>query len=509
MSLKWHPDKAKDEKAKEASNLRFVEINKAYKTLTDEKSRKNWEDYGNPDGPTTYSLGIALPSWLVESKNAFWILALYALGFGLLVPFLVSQSWNTSNKFTKDNILQITMAMFYKDLKAIMNMKELMALIAKAYEFEAENFKWTTTDADSQKIVEFLKTVSVFNDKFEVPTDKRLNEKGVKVFCFLFSQLHRIDLPESSWKHDQTLVVTKAVHLCSGLLKIALVRDWPVSSLNSLTLSQFLIQGVWENHLPLLQLPYFNHETAAAYMAIAKKPTIRDFLSLSEEVRSKALASLNLSPEQNDNLLKVARAYPDCNVLNIDFKILGQEVITPEGVITCLIKLKLNCLEDAMKLDLKKEVEKAKNEKNSEEVELFAFDEDGNMIEASSNSKASPEDNNGLALQPVHAPFYALERKPYWWIFLLTPDLKSFVAPPVLVKDLYTTKTVTLQFQTPSRPGPFPMRIMVRSDCLYGADLLLEAKFIVHKESKINKVVESDWDISDSESENESPFGAE
>ena len=162
-----------------------------------------------------------------------------------------------------------------------------------------------------------------------------------------------------------------------------------------------------------------------------------------------------------------------------------------------------------MKLDLKKEVEKAKNEKNSEEVELFAFDEDGNMIEASSNSKASPEDNNGLALQPVHAPFYALERKPYWWIFLLTPDLKSFVAPQVLVKDLYTTKTVTLQFQTPSRPGPFPMRIMIRSDCLYGADSLLEAKFIVHKESKINKVVESDWDISDSESENESPFGAE
>ena len=53
MSLKWHPDKAKDEKTKEVHNAKFVEINKAYKTLTDENSRKNWEEYGNPDGPTT------------------------------------------------------------------------------------------------------------------------------------------------------------------------------------------------------------------------------------------------------------------------------------------------------------------------------------------------------------------------------------------------------------------------------------------------------------------------
>lgn len=55
MSLKWHPDKAKDEASKVEANLKFVEINKAYKTLTDETARKNWEEYGNPDGPTSKS----------------------------------------------------------------------------------------------------------------------------------------------------------------------------------------------------------------------------------------------------------------------------------------------------------------------------------------------------------------------------------------------------------------------------------------------------------------------
>lgn len=39
-----HPDKGGDE-------VKFNELTKAYKALTDEETRKNWEDYGNPDGP--------------------------------------------------------------------------------------------------------------------------------------------------------------------------------------------------------------------------------------------------------------------------------------------------------------------------------------------------------------------------------------------------------------------------------------------------------------------------
>lgn len=510
MSLKWHPDKAKDEKTKEINNLKFVEINKAYKTLTDEVSRKNWEEYGNPDGPTTYSLGIALPSWLVDSKNAFWVLALYGLGFGVLVPFLVSRTWNSSKKYTKDNILQSTMALFFKDMKAKMSIKELAELIGQADEFDPENFKWTSPfgTEETEKFLNFVKSVPVYNDKFELSTTKsrKMTESFTRVYCHLFCQFHRIELPHESWKIDHVLVITKAVHLASGMLKIALVRDWTVSSLNSITLTQFLIQGVWEHHLPILQLPHFTADTAATYLNVCKKPTIRDFLSLTEKERSEALAHMNLSPGQLDDIFRVARSFPDCNILNVDFKILGQEEITPEGVITCLVKLKLNRLEDAMKLDLKKEAEKAKKEKI--EVEQFAFDEDGNMIEAGS---IIPKDevNSDVALQPVHAPFYPLQRKPCWWLFLLSPDLQNFICPPVLIKDLYDEKTVTMQFQTPPRPGQITLRLMLRSDCLYGADVLIDAKFTIQKESKVQKVVDSDWDISDTETDDENPFGHE
>lgn len=45
----------------------------AYQALTDDESRKNWEKYGNPDGPGAMSFGIALPSWIVEKENSVWV----------------------------------------------------------------------------------------------------------------------------------------------------------------------------------------------------------------------------------------------------------------------------------------------------------------------------------------------------------------------------------------------------------------------------------------------------
>ena len=61
----------------------FVKITKAYAALTDETARKNWEQYGNPDGPGATSFGIALPSWIVEKENSIFVLGLYALGENL------------------------------------------------------------------------------------------------------------------------------------------------------------------------------------------------------------------------------------------------------------------------------------------------------------------------------------------------------------------------------------------------------------------------------------------
>ncbi|XP_019860493.1 PREDICTED: translocation protein SEC63 homolog [Amphimedon queenslandica] len=77
-----HPDKGGDPEV-------FTEIAKAYEALTQEEARENWEKYGKPDGPRAASFGIALPSWIVDKNNSFWVLGAYGLVFivGLLISY--------------------------------------------------------------------------------------------------------------------------------------------------------------------------------------------------------------------------------------------------------------------------------------------------------------------------------------------------------------------------------------------------------------------------------------
>lgn len=58
-------------------------------SLTDETIRRNWEQYGHPDGRQEVSTGIALPQWIIEGKNNIWVLGLYGLVFGGILPLLV------------------------------------------------------------------------------------------------------------------------------------------------------------------------------------------------------------------------------------------------------------------------------------------------------------------------------------------------------------------------------------------------------------------------------------
>lgn len=58
MSLVYHPDKNQDDPL---AASRFMQITRAHAALTDETAKRNYEKYGNPDGPQTTKVGIGLP----------------------------------------------------------------------------------------------------------------------------------------------------------------------------------------------------------------------------------------------------------------------------------------------------------------------------------------------------------------------------------------------------------------------------------------------------------------
>lgn len=134
LSRQFHPDKVKlaANQTMEMVEAYFVEITKAYKSLTDETIRKNWELYGHPDGRQEVSMGIAIPKWVVEGQHRLWILAGYCVVLGGLLPVIVGKWWFGSRIRTKDGVLAKSAEIFFKSIKEDSSVDEILGCFAKA-----------------------------------------------------------------------------------------------------------------------------------------------------------------------------------------------------------------------------------------------------------------------------------------------------------------------------------------------------------------------------------------
>ena len=83
----------------------------------DETARKNYEQYGHPDGPQSIKLNVALPEWLIngDAKSAPLVLGGLVL-FGILLPLGVAARYLlVSHKFAGPNqVMAETMEIFLR-----------------------------------------------------------------------------------------------------------------------------------------------------------------------------------------------------------------------------------------------------------------------------------------------------------------------------------------------------------------------------------------------------------
>eukprot|EP00591_Stephanopyxis_turris_P000728 CAMPEP_0195512008 /NCGR_PEP_ID=MMETSP0794_2-20130614/4127_1 /TAXON_ID=515487 /ORGANISM="Stephanopyxis turris, Strain CCMP 815" /LENGTH=735 /DNA_ID=CAMNT_0040639721 /DNA_START=211 /DNA_END=2418 /DNA_ORIENTATION=+ len=81
LSKTHHPDKGGDDET-------FHRINLAYRALSDEVSRENWEKYGHPDGRQHETISLAMPDWLLNPSGGTAVV-LVLLYMGMFVGLIV------------------------------------------------------------------------------------------------------------------------------------------------------------------------------------------------------------------------------------------------------------------------------------------------------------------------------------------------------------------------------------------------------------------------------------
>jgi len=109
-------------------------------SLTDDEIRRNYEEYGHPDGKQDFSIGIALPKWIVESRNGYYVLGLYGILFGVLLPAIVGRWWYGSRNLTKEGIETETATRYFRSIKENANLHDMVDVLSTSHELEVVTF---------------------------------------------------------------------------------------------------------------------------------------------------------------------------------------------------------------------------------------------------------------------------------------------------------------------------------------------------------------------------------
>ncbi|CAI2175526.1 11208_t:CDS:10, partial [Funneliformis geosporum] len=493
LSRKWHPDKAPaDQKAEYES--KFIDFTKAYKVLTDDDIRKNYEEWGHPDGKQAYSLGIALPTWLIEAKNSPFVLGIYALAFGIGLPFFVGRWWYSSNSYTKDKIRTHTMDLYFKELRNNSTIRQILDLLSASVEYKELVEQRASDETLLPQVTSSVKEEldKRFSEKYQM--SKRYTAPYCqKANALLHAHLLRVNFSDEDLLKDKYFIVERSIHLINGILDIALAHRWLQTSLRCMELSQLLVQAMWFQENMLVQLPYINQDVLKT-MKIKKKNirNIAQLRDLSEEERNNVFKG-SFSPSEYDSLMRIAKLYPLLQVDRAYFKVVGDKIITPGSIVTLIIKLRI--------VNSKSKAEEIKmngvsNDDDDDEEEKGSYlDSEDELLYGGNKNKQISNEKNDF----VHAPYLSRDKKPYWWIFMADDKKDKIIIEPMKVTDIVTTRTIKRQFQAPQEPGLYSFVAYIKSDSYVGTDIRKDLRLDVKKLSELPPEEELDDDISEPE----------
>lgn len=404
LSLIYHPDKVEADK-KEEAETKYVELSKAYKALTDEESRKNWEEFGHPDGKQSISVGIALPAWLVEAGSKHKVLALYTLIFGIILPLVISKWWTQSRTVTKDQILTGTMDRFAIEMRPGMKWTELLVLVSAALEFKVDTTRapdgTVKPGMSSPDKAGMQKLFTAVNDavderlgeKLERPKRLMADEHGWKAYLLLLSHVVRADLDDPVLEADRRFAVSKAAHLLTGMMHVAISR-WSLIMVHAvIDLGQILVQACHSFKMgPLWQLPHVDNEIMKHIKTKKRNVlTVANVVDMPENERRDLFR--DLSDEQYEQLVEVAKRMPRIMVEKLEPRVIGEDQIETNAFITVFLKLKL-------KIPAKESGEPNKEEKKKDEEEKDEF------ADQEEDEEKPWWEIRAVSGEAVHAPYW-------------------------------------------------------------------------------------------------------
>ncbi|XP_033112627.1 translocation protein SEC63 homolog [Anneissia japonica] len=352
LSRQFHPDKETgDEKM-------FMRIAKAYEALTNEDSKVNWQKYGNPDGPTAATFGIALPAWIVDQSNSVWILAVYTLAFMVILPIAVGTWWYRSIKYSAvEVLLETTQIYFYFIHKTpAMNLKRALMILGASLEFrKTHNKEIDSRPSDNEELPKIMRDLDVGQKNKEQPL---CQPYSVKARVLMHAHLSRLSLPPNTLQIDKEYIVRKCPMLIHEMVSTAgqivfyknigrAQHEPKLESVeNMMKMCAMIVQACWDKKSPLYQLPHFNEKTV--HHCGSRKHNIKTLVNFAKMKNINRRQMLTfMSDKEYEDVKNVCFKLPYVNVEH-DIQVRDDEdtkTVTEGCLVTVVVTLKRNSIE--------------------------------------------------------------------------------------------------------------------------------------------------------------------
>ena len=173
-------------------------MTKAYKALTDEEIRNNYVQYGHPDGKQSFSIGIALPKFIVTEGYGKYVLLVYGGLLGVLLPYIVGKWWYGSQRYTKERVLVASAGNIFQEYEDEMTDGRIVKALSSGVEFK-EMLGGSKADSGLAKLEKKVLTegASLLSTQ-DQDTIRQMDESSRrKALALLWAYLSRTDLDDA------------------------------------------------------------------------------------------------------------------------------------------------------------------------------------------------------------------------------------------------------------------------------------------------------------------------
>jgi translocation protein SEC63 len=485
LSKIYHPDKVKLTGNDTADSVaaRFVEITKAYKALTDETIRKNFQDYGHPDGRQEIIMGIALPPWIVEAHNNGWVLGCYGVLFGIGLPVIVGNWWFGSRRKTKDGVFAQTAMSFWKALTETSDVYEVVSAIGQATE-------WQTMAPGKTMPSDVLRSLEKTIEVELGPRWVRIRQQFQRAvgeldarwhsLILLYAHLLRLPIGDPALQKHQARVLLQTPNLLNALLLITTARNWSQPTIAAMRLHAYLAQGILPGSpgARWAQLPGLKKDEIRALPPLSRD--FKDIITALEEQKKISLAA---------DARKTVERWGRIEIVDAKFRVIDERIVTPQALVHLVMKLRVFPPKSAP-------ASEANGEVGAENRPTVDADEEARLDNAFLNNPKDVEDLKSATsiLGSAHAPLWPSNHKPSWWIVLADAKSDRLVVPPLKVTDVPFAdptrvrdyRLYKLKFQAPPGTGLFTWRVIVVSDTYIAEDAARDLQLRVEEFAALN-----------------------